>query len=101
MALQGIWIEGSSMTHPTLAPDDALQVAHMIECAVAAFDQPTSKISELLRTQHAAIERKDALLRRALDLTHEAQTYTESESWSPSMTRDLQTLRLAITKELQ
>lgn len=49
----------------------------------------------------SSIERKDALLRRALGTIHEAQTYTNSEAWSPSMTRDLQMLRLAITKELQ
>lgn len=49
----------------------------------------------------AAIERKDALLMQALDFMHEAQTYTESPAWSPSMTKDLTILRLAITKELQ
>lgn len=47
-----------------------------------------------------AIERKDALLRQAADAMYEAQTYTGSASRSPSMTKDLQALCLAITKEL-
>lgn len=49
----------------------------------------------------AAIERKDALLMQSHEAMYEAQTYTGSASRSPSMTKDLQALCLAITKELQ
>lgn len=74
---------------------DALDIAHYedgdIELDAAA----------LLRTQHADIERKDALLRQALEAMNEAQTYTSEAAWSPSMTDELKTLCLAITKELQ
>lgn len=53
-----------------------------------------------LRTQHADIERKDALLRQALAVAEESQTYVGSATWSPSMTNELNELCLAITKEL-
>ena len=77
---------------------DALRMADELDCHNARLDRQAAKV---IRTQHADLLRKDALLRQALDITHEAQTYTESESWSPSMTKDLQMLHLAITKELQ
>lgn len=84
---------------------EALRLALAIDAAwLENVDPEVADIEMLqsaLRTQHADLLRKDALLRQALDLTHEAQTYPESESWSPSMTKDLQMLCLDITKELQ
>lgn len=78
------------------------------------WNQLNADAATLIRTQHAelshlkdamghlgaALARKDALLRQAADAMYEAQTYTGSASWSPSMTKDLQALCLAITKEL-
>lgn len=58
------------------------------------------KAASVLRTQHADIERKDALLRQALAVAEESQTYVGSATWSPSMTNELNELCLAITKEL-
>lgn len=64
------------------------------------WNQLNADAAALLRTQHAEIERKDALLRQALAVAEESQTYVGSATWSPSMTNELNELCLAITKEL-
>lgn len=43
---------------------DPLRVADELDCHNARLDRQAAKV---IRTQHAALERKDALLRRALD----------------------------------
>lgn len=79
---------------------EALRLANDLDKPKIGTVVSFKEVAALLRTQHAAIERKDALLRQAADAMYEAQTYTGSASRSPSMTKDLQALCLAITKEL-
>ncbi len=82
--------------------DPVLALAAALERRAPVFDKmPSVEVAvRTLRTQHADIERKDALLRQALAVAEESQTYVGSATWSPSMTNELNELCLAITKEL-
>lgn len=81
---------------------DALRLADGLEKVIQGLN-PTRlemQIAALLRTQHAAIERKDALLRQALETLYEVPMHTSASTWTPSMTDDLKELCLTINSEL-
>lgn len=90
---------------------DPLRYAEILENSTNYYPESSSmpdlrladiagESAAMLRTQHADLERKDALLRQALAVAEESQTYVGSATWSPSMTNELNELCLAITKEL-
>lgn len=68
-------------------------------------DSPSSPIASMLRTQHAALERKDALLRQALEVlgcTHDGEDDPGHRCGHCDDYVDRNgTLRAAIRKELQ
>lgn len=78
---------------------EALRLADDLDCGPHSLEVEF-QAAALLRRQHADIERKDALLRQALAVAEESQTYVGSATWSPSMTNELNELCLAITSEL-
>lgn len=81
---------------------EAMQVAEYLENDIPPFSECALKqAAALLRTQHAAIERKDALLRRALDALGSAGVAMRIGHMRLHAIDDAGAAIEAITKELE
>ena len=83
-------------TNPLALADACFVAAGLLPSEAALERQAVGQAAALLRTQHEAIERKDALLKQALDAL-----CMPCDRWNKTQSQIIRGVVDAITKELQ